>query len=430
MIMSRNPDGLTMLMFTAIFTISNLANALDITKSEREDFSPQRLQRLEQGMHSLVDNKKLAGTVTLFAHHGKVVHLDAYGQQDLANNTAMKPDSIFRIFSMTKPITAVAMMMLYEEGKWLPSDPIEKYIPEFKNVMVYVGKNSDGSLLLEKPAHIPTMGELMTHTAGFGLGFSNTPVSELYKKADLLNATDLKDFIKRVADLPLEYQPGTQWQYSISSDIQGYLVEHLSGVPFDQFLHERIFKPLDMKDTFFSIPEEKRMRLATTYQPDQKDELQPMWDSEPKPTKPTMLSGGGGLFSTAEDYWHFAQMLLNRGTFNGKSILAPSTIKLMSMNHLPEQLRNGNFGIGPYVMQPGLGYGYSMGVLDDPLKVNKTVGDGTYFWIGVAGTWFWIDPTNEIVFIGLSQRWMLAPGMPNLEEISQALVYQALIKTK
>lgn len=416
---------LTLLFYIGICFVSSLTTALEITKPENADFSSERLQRLEKAMHAEVDNKKLAGTVTLLAKNNKLIHVDVYGHQDLATNTAIKKDTIFRILSMTKPITATAMMILYEEGKWLPSDPIEKHIPEFKNLMVFVGKNSDGSLILEKPQHAPTMSELMTHTAGFGLGFLNSPVNELYKKADLFNAPDFKDFIKRVAALPLDYQPGTQWEYSISSDIQGYLVERLSGVPFEQFLQERIFKPLDMNDTSFAVPKTKRARLATTYQPDQNDALQPMWNDKKESTTTIMPSGGGGLFSTAEDYWHFAQMLLNEGTFNGKKILAPSTVKLMSTNHLAQKLRNGRFGIGPYVMQPGLGFGYSMGVMDEPLRLNKTVGNGTYFWIGAAGTWFWVDPTNDVIFIGLSQRWMLAPGMPNLEDMSQALVYQA-----
>lgn len=426
MILKFPPTGLKALVFTGIFTLANLASALETTKPEAVGFSSERLLRLEKALQAEVDNKKLAGTVTLLARHGKVISVNAYGQQDLARNTAMEKDSIFRIFSMTKPITSVAMMILYEEGKWLLTDPIEKYIPEFKNLMVYAGQNKDGSLILEKPKHAPTMGELMTHTAGFGLGFQDSPVNTLYKKADLFNAPDFKDFINRLVKLPLDYQPGEQWEYSISSDIQGYLVERLSGVPFAQFIDQRIFQPLDMKDTSFTVPKTKRARLATTYQPDANDVLQPMWNDEKEPSAATMPSGGGGLFSTAEDYWHLTQMLLNQGTFNGKRILAPSTVKLMRSNHLPNSLRNGNFGIGPYRMQPGLGFGYSMGVLDEPLKIHSTLGDNSYFWIGAAGTWFWIDPSNDVIFIGLSQRWMLAPGMPNLEDMSHALVYQAL----
>lgn len=411
----------------SVLPIALPASALDIAKPESVGFSSERLVYLNQALNEKVDAKELAGTVTLLARHGKVIGFNAYGQQNIANSVAMKKDSIFRIFSMTKPITSTAMMILYEEGKWLPNDPIEKYIPEFKNLMVYAGQNKDGSLILEKPKHAPTMGELMTHTAGFGLGFLDSPVNNLYKKADLFNAPDFHDFINRVVKLPLDYQPGEQWEYSISSDIQGYLVERLSGIPFAQFIDGRIFHPLDMRDTSFVVPKEKRTRLATTYQPDANNVLVPMWNDEKESNAPIMPSGGGGLFSTAEDYWHFAQMLLNEGMFNGKRILSPSTVKLMRTNHLPNNLRNGNFGIGPYHMQPGLGFGYSMGVLDEPLKINNSIGEGTYFWIGAAGTWFWVDPTNDVVFIGFSQRWMLAPGMPNLEGISQALVYQALV---
>ena len=416
------------LLCVALSVACHLALAGNIAGAMAEGFATERLRRLDMAMHAEVDNKKLAGTVTLLARRGRLISLDVYGQQDLATKTPMRQDSIFRIFSMTKPVTAVAMMMLYEEGKWLPSDPIEKHIPEFKNLMVCVGRNADGSLKLEKPQHPPTMAELMTHTAGFALGFLDSPVNELYRKADVFNAVDLKDFIGRVAALPLDYQPGSQWQYSIASDIQGYLVERLSGVSFEQFLQDRIFKPLEMHDTAFSVPAAKRARLAMTYQPDSNDVLQPMWVDDKAEASPRMPSGGGGLFSTATDYWHFAQMLLNEGEFNGKRILAPATVKLITANHLPAKLREGNFGIGPYRMQPGLGYGYSLGVLDKPINLHKTLGEGTYFWIGAAGTWFWVDPANELIFIGLSQRWMLAPGMPNLEDISQALVYQALIK--
>lgn len=426
MILHCHPARLKAFLFTGLLLTTPLATALETTKPEREGFSSERLLRLDKAMQAEVDNKQLAGVVTLLAKGGKVIDLNVYGQQDLDRKTAMQADSIFRIFSMSKPITAVAMMILYEEGKWLANDPIEKYIPEFKQLMVYAGENKDGSLLLEKPKHPPTMGELMTHTAGFGLGFQNSPVNKLYQKADLFSAPDFKDFIARLTKLPLDYQPGEQWEYSISSDIQGYLVERLSGMPFAQFIDERIFQPLDMKDTSFNVPTAKRARLATTYQPDQNNLLVPMWKDEKESSAPSMPSGGGGLFSTAQDYWHFAQMLLNEGTFKGKRILAPSSVKLMRSNHLPDHLRTGNFGIGPYRMQAGLGFGYSMGVIDEPLKIKSTLGKDSYFWIGAAGTWFWIDPSNDLVFIGLSQRWMLAPGMPNLEDMSHALVYQAL----
>lgn len=416
---------------TALLAASLLglpAAAAEAPRAARAGFSAEGLRRLDAAMREPVDRGALAGTVTLLARKGRLVSLQAHGQQDLGRKTAMKPDTIFRIFSMTKPVTAVAMMILYEEGKWLPGDPIEKHIPEFRGLQVYAGKGPDGGPMLEKPRHPPTMGELMTHTAGFGLGFQDSPVNALYRQADLFAAPDFDAFITRVAKLPLDYQPGTQWEYSIASDIQGHLVERLSGMPFAQFVEARIFQPLGMKDTGFAVPEAKRARLATTYQPDDNKVLQPMWADDKPAGPPVMPSGGGGLFSTAQDYWHFAQMLLNGGSFQGRRILAPSTVRLMRANHLPDALRKGDFGIGPYQMRPGLGYGYSMGVLDEPMKVGKTVGDGTFFWIGAAGTWFWIDPAHELVFIGLTQRWMLAPGMPNLEDLSQALVYQALVE--
>lgn len=437
MFFNKNLNLLKGLCFVGIGIAYLSATAVEMKSAEKEGFSAEGLQRLDHAMQTPVREKKLAGVVTLLARHGQLIQLNTVGQQNLASNTPMKPDTIFRIFSMTKPITSVAMMLLYEEGKWQPNDPIDKYIPEFKNLKVFAGVNKDGSLILEKPTHAPTMAELMTHTAGFALGFQDSPVNKLYQKADLFHSPDFKTFIDKVAAMPLDYQPGEQWEYSISSDIQGYLVERLSGIPFPQFLEERIFQPLGMKDTSFVVPQEKRKRLATTYQPDEHGHLIPMWDDEPEstssvsstPSAPSVVpSGGGGLFSTVEDFWHFAQMLANGGQLNNTRLLAASSVQMMRTNHLPAHLRKGNFGVGPYQMQEGLGFGYNMGVFDAPNKVNSTVGAGTYFWIGAAGTWFWIDPTNDLLFIGLSQRWMLAPGMPELEKMSHALIYQALEK--
>ena len=222
-------------------------------------------------MQALVDGKQLAGLVTMVARHGQLVDQKTYGQQDIASAKPMQKDTIFRIYSMTKPITGVAMMILYEEGKWKPSDPIAKHIPEFANLKVYSGIDGNGNPKLEAPAHPPTMGELMSHTAGFTYGFfGNTPVDKLYRESSPLRAASLEEFIDRMAKLPLVYQPGEAWLYSVSVDIQGYLVEKLSGKPFPDFVRERIFVPLGMKDTDFFVPPDKLARLATVYTPDPK----------------------------------------------------------------------------------------------------------------------------------------------------------------
>jgi CubicO group peptidase (beta-lactamase class C family) len=398
------------------------------TKPEAVGFSAERLGRLDSTLKSLVDSQKLAGMVTVLARHGKIVEERTYGYADVASQKPMQKDTIVRIYSMTKPITGIAMMMLYEEGKWKPSDPIARYIPEFRDLKVYSGVDKDGKPTLDKPGHAPTMGELMSHTAGFTYGvFGATPVDKMYQEAQLLSAPNLQDFIERVGKLPLVYQPGEGWVYSISVDIQGYLVEKLSGKSFPDFLRERIFLPLGMKDTGFFVPAEKLDRVASIYQGDAAAAT--AMPKDPGISQPPGLpSGGGGLYSTAGDYLRFAQMVLNGGELNGVRLVAPSSIELMRTNHVSDEVKNARkFGIGLYQMQPGLGFGYDFAILEDPLKLGSTAGKGTFLWDGIAGTWFWIDPANDVVFVGMVQRWLLSPGTPDVESLSRALTYQALV---
>jgi CubicO group peptidase (beta-lactamase class C family) len=419
-------------LLIALFIAGSLyaqVTPLPETKAEFMGFSGERLKRLDEGMQATIDNKQLAGIVTMVARHGRLVHQKAYGLQDIAGAKPMQKDTIFRIYSMTKPITGVAMMILFEEGKWKPSDPIAKYIPEFADLKVYAGVDAEGKLKVEAPAHAPTLAELMSHTAGFTYGvFGNTPVDKLYQKSNPLEAGSLREFIERLAKLPLVYQPGEGWIYSVSVDVQGYLVEKLSGKPFPEFLRERIFVPLGMKDTAFLVPEDKLGRLATVYTTDAKGPgLIPVPHDANVSKAPGLPSGGGGLYSTAGDYLRFAQMLLNGGTLNGVRILSPSTVQLMRSNRLPERLMTGKFGIGFYTMQPGLGFGYDFAVFEDPNKIGSTAGKGTYLWDGAAGTWFWIDPANDLVFVGMIQRMLTASGAPSMEDFARALVYQALV---
>jgi CubicO group peptidase (beta-lactamase class C family) len=398
-------------------------------KPEAVGFSAERLARLDSAMKSLVDTKKLAGMVTVLARHGKIIEERTYGYADVAGQKPMQKDTIVRIYSMSKPITGVAMMMLYEEGKWKPSDPIARYIPEFRDLKVYSGVDKDGKPTLDQPGHAPTMGELMSHSAGFTYGFfGSTPVDKMYREADLSNAPTLQDFVDRVAKLPLLYQPGEGWVYSVSVDIQGYLVEKLSGKPFADFLRERIFVPLGMKDTGFFVPAEKLDRVAAIYQSDANPATPPMPRDPGISQPPGAPSGGGGLYSTAGDYLRFAQMVLNGGELNGVRLVAPSSIELMRTNHISDEVKNARkFGIGYYQMQPGLGFGYDFAILEDTPKLGSTAGKGTFLWDGVAGTWFWIDPTNDVVFVGIVQRWLMAPGAPDVENLSRALTYQALV---
>ena len=394
---------------------------------ESVGFAPGGLDKMDEAMQGLIDKGSLAGIVTLVARKGKVVQYKAYGKQDLDKQTPMKTDTIARIYSMTKPVTGVAMMMLYEEGKWKPTDPIAKHIPEFANLKVFAGEK-DGQPILEAPAHPPTMGELMSHTAGFTYGlFGNTPVDQAYRKNNPLEAPSLQEMINRLATLPLLYQPGTRWVYSVSVDIQGYLVEKLSGKTFPEFLRTRLFEPLGMIDTAFYVPADKLARVSTIYAYDKaKAGLAPAPGEVTVTAPPGLPSGGGGLYSTAADYFRFAQMLLNGGELDGKRILKKASVDMMRTNQLSEQVLNSKSGIGPAQFSPAQGFGYDFAVVIDPEAAKRQVGKGSYWWWGIAGTWFWIDPTNDIVSIGIIQRRGGAPGAANHEDLQRKVVYEAL----
>jgi CubicO group peptidase (beta-lactamase class C family) len=398
-------------------------------KPESVGFSGERLEDLHKLIQDEIDQKQLAGAITILARHGKIVDYRVYGERDMESHTPMTKDTIFRAYSMTKPVTGVAMMILYEQGKWLPNAPIATYIPEFKNLKVFAGVDKEGKPILVEPDHPPTMRELMSHSAGFSYGGGNTVVDQMYKDIKPLQSANLQEMIDKLAKIPLNYQPGKGWTYSLSMDIEGYLVEKFSGQSLPDFMRDHIFTPLGMKDTGFFVPQEKQSRFATDYRI-QDGNLVPVpvsgqlgMDYTKQPTFP---SGGGGLVSTAEDYYHLAQMLGNGGEFEGKRILAPSTVKLMGSNHLSAEVINGNFGIGMHQMRPGFGYGFNVAVVYDPPEANEPVGKGTFFWDGAAGTWFWVDPINDIVFVGMIQR-MTAPDNHPLLYRSHAAVYGALV---
>jgi CubicO group peptidase (beta-lactamase class C family) len=404
------------------------ANKHDLPTAEPEKvgMSSQRLTTLTNGMKALVAEGKLSGVVTMVSRHGKVVHFEATGKRDIATNAPMNKDAIFRIYSMSKPITGVAMMMLFEEGKWQLNDPVAKYIPEFRGLKVYSASNADGV----PQVHPMTMRELMSHTAGFTYGlFSNTSVDKLQVDADVLNINNtLDEFIKRVAKLPLNAQPGSEWHYSISVDIQGYLVQKLSGMPFDEYLDKRIFKPLGMVDTAFYVPKEKLNRFAEMYTYDKQGKLavETAGLNHDFSKKPAFSSGGGGLVSTATDYMRFCQMLLNGGQLNGVRLLSPRTVELMRTNVLPP---------GMPILGPGAGFGLDFAVYTDPMAAGGYYGKGSYWWGGAAGTWFWIDPINDLVFVGMIQQvagtgaGTAAPaGVPDVRGLSRTYTYQSFVE--
>lgn len=402
-----------------------------VAKPEVEGFSAQRLERLHGLLRKEVEDGHFAGIVTALARHGKIVDFASYGKKDLASGAPMTDDTIFRIYSMTKPITGVAMMILYEQGKWSPGDPISKYIPEFAHLKVFKGSDSNGQPILEDPVHPPTMAELMSHNAGFTYGiFGVSPVDKMYRDAKVLGSRNLQEMVDKLAKIPLLYQPGTKWVYSVSVDIQGYIVEKLSGKTLGEFMSENIFQPLGMKDTAFHVAEGKRERFATLYSTNATGALSPTAGGNVAldyRTEPAMPSGGGGLTSTTSDYLRFSQMLLNGGELGGVRILAPSSVALMRTNRLsPAIMDSSEYGIGFFHVSRGFGFGFDFGVYVDPGFIGHTVGKGTFTWGGAAGTWFWIDPAKDVVFVGMVQR-IIDPKSPDMDTLTHESVYQALV---
>jgi CubicO group peptidase (beta-lactamase class C family) len=393
---------------------------LAIAPPESVGVSSERLRRLDAGMKQMVDEGRLAGVVTLLARHGKIANVTAYGKKDIRRNHPLERDSIFRIYSMTKPITGVAMMMLYEEGKWRLDDPVSRHIPEFSSLKVHVGENADGTPKLEDARRAMTMRELITHTGGLGYGlFVTNPVDRMYRETRVLNAgAPLQQMIDGLARLPLLTQPGTRWSYSIAVDVQGYLVEKLSGQPFDAFLRTRIFDPLGMKDTAFFVPKEKLARLALVHGEDASGKLTPPDDSRGDPSVvPAGPSGGGGLFSTALDYARFCEMLLGGGQLGSVRLLAPRTVEMFRTNHvLAEPLKT---------MRPGTGWGMGVSIVMDAAAAGEPYSNGAFHWYGIGGTWFWIDPVRDFAFVGMMQHDNLrAAGA--VHGLSRNWVYQAL----
>ena len=381
--------------------------------------SAKRLERLAAGMQGMVDGGKLAGVVTLMARGGKLVHVHVAGVQDVESGAPMERDSIFRIYSMTKPITGVALMMLYEEGKWRLNDPVSRFIPGFADLQVHDGDRANGEPRLVDAERPMTMAELMSHSGGlgYGLGTANH-VDRLYREQRVLNADEsLQAMIDKLSNLPLLAQPGTRWYYSIGVDVQGYLVEKLSGQPFAEFLQERIFDPLGMVDTAFYVPEEKLDRVALIYGEGDDGGLE-RFDMGPTRTgMPAGPSGGGGLWGTADDYLRFTQMLLNGGELDGVRLLAPRTVEMMATNFLsPEALAT---------MRPGQGFGLDFATVHDPAAAGEPYAKGTYYWGGAAGTWFWIDPQTDLTFVGMIQH--RGTAVREVQGISRNLVYQAVV---
>jgi CubicO group peptidase (beta-lactamase class C family) len=402
---------------------------------EAVGFDTQRLARLDAYMAKTVADGREAGMITLLARHGQVVAEKSYGVRSLATGVPMSRDAIFRFYSMSKPITGVAMMMLFEEGKWRLDDPVTRFVPEFRTLKVMTGKNADGSMALEDMKRPPTMRQLMSHSAGFGYGlFEEHPVDKLYREKNVLGAPSLADMIKRTADIPLMYQPGTHWSYSSAVDIQGYIVEKLSGQKFGEFLQQRIFRPLKMVDTGFYVPREKAARLAAVYSPNlttgKIEEAKQLFGMN-MPTylePPGLESGGGGLVGTITDYARFAQMIANKGELEGVRLLSPATIEMMGTNMLSHEVLSKGDGLLVLGLRfdETTGFGLDFQVMTDPRGAGRLEGKGTMSWEGAAGTWFWVDPTNDVIFVGMEQR-MGDVAADSPARMARTLTYQALV---
>ena len=392
------------LLFTSIFL--NAQSNFEISSPESQGFSSEKLTLLNQAMHSYVDNNELSAIQTAIVKNGKLIHFDSYGSSDISENNALKSDDIFRIASMTKPIVSLALMKLYEEGKFKLNDPVYKYIPEFKNLTVKKRKKT-------KPVknHVKVI-DLLRHSAGL-----NFKGPEDYRKVINMN---LEEYTKDAAKTPLKFEPGTTWWYSSSTDICGYLIEVLSGQKLDVFLKKNIFDPLKMDDTFFELPKNKIDRLTTLYVVGENKELVSFDNKSNSPFKDKviLLNGSGGLLSTTEDYLKFSVMLLNNGFSNGEQIIKKSTLDLMKEDHsLGLKYKKLVFG-----KKKGFGLGFEV-VKEDKTKFGSK---GTFGWGGMFGTYFRVDPKENMVYIYMTQSF--ETYKLKLADKFRGLVYDSIIE--
>ncbi len=416
---------------------AKLATPLPVAAAESVGFSPERLARMDGAMQAEIDAGHYAGISVIVARHGKLIKFRRYGYQSLESRQPLREDAIFRIASMTKPIIAVAMMTLYEEGEWQLDDPVTKFIPEFSDLKVM----KDGALVpLDRPM---TMRHLMSTSAGFAfgipLGSTNTKVDEMYAAAGLWSGTN-DEMIAKLAKLPLEAQPGTEFRYGLQQEVQGAIIRRITGEGLDAFIDRRIFRPLGMKDTGFGVPESQRDRIAPRYTLDKNLKLVLAADQSPFPAvagtpagvTPKMLLSIAGLYSTAQDYIRFAQMLASGGQLDGVRVLSPSSVKLMTSNQLAD-------GVPVHFDQlfAGVGYGMNLGIVLDPARADfngGALGAGSFYWGGVHGTWIWVDPVNDIVVVGMVQQESAGnpvTGRPypvaDIRGISRSITYGALV---
>ena len=420
------------------FAISAFAQDLNkISKPEEAGFSSDRLARITQFFQSEVDKGAIPGAVLVVARNGKVVYRQAIGYQDREKKTPMKTDAIFRIFSMTKPVATVAVMMLAEAGKIDVMAPVAQYLPEFKDVKVGVEKADPATgkptLSLEAPERPMTVQDLMRHTSGIVYGpFGNKLVHQAYNQANLFDkGQTLAEFVTKLSKLPLAHQPGSAWEYGMSVDVLGRIVEVVSGMPFDRFLEERLSKPLGMPDTAFYLTAAQAPRVAEPQVDPATGKRTPLGEvDELTKEKVKFFSGGGGLLSTASDYAHFCQMLVNGGELNGVRLLSPKTLAVMTSDQIPPSASRVGMLAATQDMSPlpelGQSFGLGFAVRTDVghTAVSGSVGD--YFWAGAGGTYFWVDPQEKMYAIMLTQMAFVPSGY--YRRAMREMVYGALVK--
>ncbi len=391
-----------------------------------------RLARIGEHLRTFyVEPRKIPGSLTLVARRGQVCYLEKEGHRDIERDLPIEEDTIFRIYSMSKPITSVALMMLYERGLFHLKDPVHRFIPEWRDLRVFKG----GSWPLYETVPLETtmtVRDLLTHMSGLTYGFTRaTNVDYGYRKMGVQVARPdytLKDMIGELAQLPLEFQPGTAWNYSVATDVVGYLVEVISGKPFDVFLREEIFEPLGMTDTSFNIEADKVERFASCYQRNLDKTMGLQDDAHDSDfSGRTFFGGGGGLLSTIGDYYRFCQMLRNRGELDGVRILGPRTLKLMTSNHLPngDDLTGWARGSFSETSNEGIGFGLGFATRIDPVA-NATLGSvGEFNWGGMASTLFWVDPVEDLVVIFMTQ--LIPSGTFDFRSQLQSIIYSSIL---
>ncbi|HJQ57980.1 MAG TPA: serine hydrolase domain-containing protein [Vineibacter sp.] len=404
-------------------------NVVSKIGSSDHGLSAPRLDRIRGWMQHQVDAKKLAGLISVVSRRGQVALMHCCGQADIERGKPMRPDTIFRIYSMTKPLTSVAIMMLYEEGRFQLDDPIHRYLPAFKNMRVAVG-GMRGKIESEPAQRDINFRDLLSHTSGLTYGFMEaTPVDALYRErgVDFQTAKgSLREVVDLAASMPLIAQPGAEWNYSIATDVLGCLVEVISGKSLDAFMQERILAPLGMVDTSFHVPAGKVERFAANYGPAESGGLKLLEDPQKNRfLSPRLCSGGGGLLSTAADYMRFCQMLLNKGELEGARLLGRKTVELMASNHLNGDMADmgqPRFSESTYT---GIGFGLGFSVMLDPAKAQILGTPGEFAWGGAASTAFWVDPAEEMYVLLLTQL-MPSSTYPIRREL-RVLSYQAIV---